>query len=402
MFLFKTFFLILCASEGWSLTECELDGIERTRTFNILLTSDFMRGLYNENPGKNIITTGLFANYGFGTYASYTKCESVSVELVKTMNYTCLNQLKATIPILTRYFQSFQVTISAWSGIICADTSRRFLRVFVDGLYGFFNSNVRNTDFENPPLVASAINQLANVNTCGFATSGKLIHPDMVVNDGRFFFIATNYFEGGFTGYTNPCDTLYRDFYLPCGEIIQIPTMRIQGVHGYGKMYKYEADVLQLNFQGGDYIMYAVVPKCIEDMENILKELRNPLFFDETISCINFYNMICYLPVIDLHKNFDFKSCYEKYGNNPYLDIKTIDFAYMFDNSDGAYVSQMLVDFRMRINEGITYSNQTVPECPDDDYNRNIIQVTVNRPMIFYICSSNGVPMITGIFTGVN
>ncbi|MCX5782276.1 MAG: serpin family protein [Elusimicrobia bacterium] len=372
---------ILCAVVSYAQTPQDIRSlVKRNNSFAVKLFAKLQEGATNENI--------FLSPYSISTAFSimYAGASSDTArQIAETFNFSSdTEKLCATFCSLQNNLNSIQKEKNVELSIANGIWAQRDFRFNVNFLYLVsqdYGSELALSDFRKPEIPRSEINEWVDKKT---KSKIKEMIPEGVLSDQtKMVLINAIYFKGSWDKKFIKNSTKIDKFWISTSTCVDVKMMYQKNNFSYQE--KEDVQVIELPYSGNDLSMIILLPKEIDGIEKIEKDLTLEKLYRFTQGLWD-QEVKVFFPKFKFSSDVDLKKLLEKMGVT-YAFSSLADFSLMTDDKD-LFISDAIHKAFVEVDEEGTEagaSTAVVVNLTSARIEKKIPEFRADRPFLFFI-----------------
>ncbi|XP_063393784.1 antichymotrypsin-2-like isoform X1 [Cydia fagiglandana] len=212
-----------------------------------------------------------------------------------------------------------------------------------------FDAALEPMDFSNGAAAAKLINDWVESKTNNKIKD--LISEDSLNALTRLVLVNALYFKGKWKHQFKPHNTMDKPFYVKKDTTVDVPMMYIEEQFRYGESEKLNSQLLEMPYEGDEASMVIVLPKDIEGLDAVLKQLTSGVDLVQELNSMISTKVQVTIPKFKIETEIDLKELLPKLGIKAIFDEKNSGLTKILDSTEPLYVSKAIQKAFIEVNE---------------------------------------------------
>ncbi|KAL0895786.1 hypothetical protein ABMA27_011831 [Loxostege sticticalis] len=213
-----------------------------------------------------------------------------------------------------------------------------------------FDADFESVDFNAAAAAASLINKWVEAKTNNRIKD--LISPDSLDGLTRLVLVNAIYFKGTWAKQFDKHNTMDQPFHVTPSSTIQVPMMYKEDDFRYGESEALNAQLLEMNYVGGEASMLVVLPRKVDGLNGVLKKLADgyDLLADVEKNMYSTKVQVT-IPKFKIETEIDLNDLLPKLGIKAIFEQSTSGLTKVLNCDEPLYVSKAVQKAFIEVNE---------------------------------------------------
>nr|AAV91429.1 serpin 2 [Lonomia obliqua] len=301
------------------------------------------------NKFESVVSSPLSAEYLLALLALGTTGQA-HTELLTSLEIPDDDSIRPAFSEASSKFKSIQgITLNVANKVYLKEGPYELNPELKEDAVKVFDASFEKLNFNDGPGSANIINKWVESKTNDRIKD--LLSSDSINGDTRLVLVNALYFKGMWKSQFSKSNTMDQPFHIDANTTVDVPMMYKEDNYKYAECPGLQAQILEMEYMGGQASMIIVLPNEIEGLNGIMQKLAEGYDLMSELNKLYSTKVQVTIPKFKIETEIDLMEILPKIGINAIFQRGNSGLTKILDNNEPLYVSKAVQKAFIEVNE---------------------------------------------------